>query len=216
MVDKSIDIIKAPKGSLPKESPKEQNKNKEDDLTPKGPRRDFSNFYLGLGIVSVLILLGFSGYLLFTGALGGGGEGQEAKETTKESQEATSKEPFTELEESEGTTQEETLSAETTQPSQEALIDKASVRIKVANGNGRTGEAAAMRNILVQEGYSNKIDVGNAQRRYQTTIIYYAPGKEKEGVEIEKAVARKYQTSLMESKTVVGNIYDVVVALGIK
>lgn len=212
MGEKSIDIIKAPKGSLPEEPPPKRNR-KEEELLPEVKRRDFSNIILGLGIVSVLALLGISGYFLFFGqkseepveeisdeevASSMGGEETTGSEATKETAKE-EKSPFEALEETETS----------------AVSDKAGVRIKVANGNGRTGEAGVMRNVLKQEGYQ-KIDIGNARHRYQTTIIYYAPGKEKEATEIEKIVSRKYQTSVVESKPVVGAIYDVVVALGVK
>ncbi len=99
----------------------------------------------------------------------------------------------------------------TTTQSIEPEIDKSSIKIRVVNGTGVTGEAAQTKKLLEEAGF--KIgSIGNASRRYEQTTIYHKKDKVKEANLVKDALTAK-KGVLEESDTVVG-VYDVVVAIG--
>ncbi len=209
---RSIDIVRAPKSKT-----RIYNQNRAGDdffSAPEPPEkkpRDPLIWYLILGLLLIVGAVIFSIYFVFIRPQNQALPTEEKSEETQQ-QEIASQEAPSPTAESTSTTAEETQ----TPPPPQTTIDKSQITIKVANGNGRQGEAARMRQILQENGFTGRIDIGNARSRYQTTIIYYNTDKLEEAKAVEEVVASKYETSLVEAPKVTGTLYDVVVALGIR
>lgn len=96
--------------------------------------------------------------------------------------------------------------------SQSAQPDKSSIKLKVLNGNGISGSAATLADVLKTNGFI--VDsVTNASRfTYQNTTIYYNTGKSAES-ELVKQTLANYSVLTYENPTVAGN-YDIIVVVG--
>lgn len=55
-------------------------------------------------------------------------------------------------------------------------LDKAALTIRILNGGGKAGAAAALRDGLTKQSFTIS-SIGNAQQTYETTIIYYQTGQ---------------------------------------
>lgn len=94
----------------------------------------------------------------------------------------------------------------------ETAPDKSAITIEILNGNGISGSARSVKDLLVQAGFT--VDkVTNAYNfNYQSTIVYYKTGKITEANLVKDALtSRKCSTD--NDDTVVGN-YDIVVVVG--
>ncbi len=94
------------------------------------------------------------------------------------------------------------------------VIDKSSLKIKVLNGSGVSGAAQAGKDLLEEKGYS--VDsTGNAKTfNYDSTMVYYVGGKEKEAQLVADSISDKYESSIEENSVAEG--YDVLVVIGKK
>ncbi len=203
---KSLDIIKAPKQKpvTPKsvgDRTREQDKDSFFNSQPKEEKSDPLLFYLILGLCAIILLVALSVWLIYR-SLSGAGNSTSSSTTT--SQPAKTSETSTTS----------STSSTTTTESATATVDKSSVKVRVLNGNGRSGEATIVAQALKDDGFVN-ITTGNAASRYATTIIYYNTGKLAEAKAVEKIVSNKYTPTLKEDSSI-AKTNDVVVALGDK
>lgn len=203
---KSLDIIKAPKQKpvTPKsvgDRTHEQDKDSFFNSQPKEEKSDPLLFYLILGLCAIILLVALSVWLIYR-SLSGAGNSTSSSTTT--SQPAKTSETSTTS----------STSSTTTTESATATVDKSSVKVRVLNGNGRSGEATIVAQALKDDGFVN-ITTGNAASRYATTIIYYNTGKLAEAKAVEKIVSNKYTPTLKEDSSI-AKTNDVVVALGDK
>lgn len=77
-------------------------------------------------------------------------------------------------------------------------LDKTAVSIRVLNGTGAAGAAAAVKADLEKAGFTVRT-VGNAKSQtYQKTVLYYRSGKQEEAKAVQAALSR-YQSELVES-----------------
>jgi len=207
---KSLDIIKAPKQkpitpSTVGDRTREHNQDKDSffNSEPKEEKSDPLLFYLILGLCAIILLVALSVWLIYRSISGSGNS--TTSTTTSQSAKAT-----------EGSTASETTSSTSTTSTESATatVDKSSVKVRILNGNGRSGEASLVAQALKDDGFVN-ITTGNAASRYGTTIIYYNTGKLAEAKAVENIVSNKYSPTLKEDASI-AKTNDVVVALGDK
>jgi cytoskeletal protein RodZ len=215
---KSLDIIRAPKQRpVHKETVFDtQHEPDKDNFfnTPTEPERtDPFIFYLALGLCSVILLVVLSLWLIFFK-----NKSVDTTDTTTPAviEQNTSAGNITASTDTNQPVADTTSAAtpELTPPAPTATIDKAAVKVRVVNGNGRSGEATTMKQMLSDAGFTD-ISAGNASSRYATTVIYYQSGQIEAAKAINEIVATKYQTELVENNSVAKS-YQVVVALGNK
>lgn len=72
-----------------------------------------------------------------------------------------------------------------------ALVDKATLDIKVMNGGAVKGSAGTFGETLKKAGYS-KVTVGNTSGDYTGTVVYYATDKQKEAESVLVDVLKTY------------------------
>jgi len=98
--------------------------------------------------------------------------------------------------------------------SEPAQIDKSTIKLKVLNGNGISGSAAVLADILKTNGFVVE-SVTNASRfTYENTTIYFNTGKSAES-ELIKQSLTNYNVLSYENPSVTGN-YDIIVVVGKK
>jgi len=205
---KSLDIIKAPKQKpvTPEnvgDRERERDKNSFFDTPDHEEKSDPLLFYLILGLCAIVLLVALSVWLIyksFNSDNTSKSASQTSSSTSSSSGAAADKKSVT------------TSSSSTTSETSE--FNKADVKIRIVNGNGRTGEANLMKTALEDDGFKN-ITTGNATSRYSTTVVYYNTGKLAQAKAVEKIISSKYQTSLLEDPNITKD-NDVVVALGAK
>lgn len=207
---KSLDIIKAPKQKpvTPNnvgDRTHEQDKDSFFNSEPKQEKSDPLLFYLILGLCAIILLVALSVWLIYRSL---SGAGNSTSSSTSTSQSAKADDSKKEAPASSSTT---TTSAD---ESATTTVDKSSVKVRVLNGNGRSGEANLISQALKDDGFVN-ITTGNAAGRYSTTVIYYNTGKLAEAKAVEKVVSSKYEPTLKEDSSI-AKTNDVVVALGDK
>lgn len=93
-------------------------------------------------------------------------------------------------------------------------VDRATVKVKVLNGSGVKGAAAAGRDLLNSLGYKN-VDTGNADSQNNvTTLLHVKVGAEEKAALLREDLKAKYtvdtKTEVLEEKSE----YDVIVTLG--
>lgn len=219
---KSLDIIKAPKQKdvTPRtigDNGREKDKDRFFDTERSQEHSDPLLFYLILGLCAIILLVALSVWLIY----------KSFNSTSTPTEETTTEETDTVKTKSEdGATITETTTTDTTTTTSEAPkpaedtptatseIDKASVKLRIVNGNGRSGEAGLMKTALEDDGFTN-ISTGNALSQYSTTVIYYNTGKIAQAKAVDAIVSQKYETSLLEDPNITKD-NDVVVALGAK
>lgn len=219
---KSLDIIKAPKQKdvTPRtigDNGRERDKDRFFDTERNQEHSDPLLFYLILGLCAIILLVALSVWLIYKSF---NSTSQEDTTTTEETQETVKSKS------EDGATITETTTTDTTTTTSEAPettedtptatseIDKASVKLRIVNGNGRSGEAGLMKTALEDDGFTN-ISTGNALSQYSTTVVYYNTGKIAEAKAVDAIVSQKYETSLLEDPSITKD-NDVVVALGAK
>lgn len=91
-------------------------------------------------------------------------------------------------------------------------IDKSIITIEILNGNGISGSAGTVKDLLVQAGFT--VDkVANANSfKYEKTIIYFKTGKNAEAELIKNSLSSR-QCEISNDDSIVGN-YDIVVVVG--
>jgi hypothetical protein len=87
-------------------------------------------------------------------------------------------------------------------------------KIRIANGNGISGEGAKVEKALQDQGFQIA-SVGNASKTYTQTIIYYKTGQEKLASALKSAISSLYTGTVELNDKVVGT-YDAIVVLGSK
>ena len=106
----------------------------------------------------------------------------------------------------------ETAATGTTANTQTETSAKATLKIKVLNGNGIRNSAATIRDILTNAGYSVE-KIANASRyTYTKTYIYYKTGQESWATEIKSLFPNRVTEAVL-SDAIVGN-YDIVIVTG--
>lgn len=92
-------------------------------------------------------------------------------------------------------------------------VNKTAISIKVLNGNGVPGAARKVKNILEQAGFKVSA-TGNAQSRYNSTVIYFQTNKKTEAELIQKTLTNNYQVSIEENNAVASSTNLLVVVGG--
>lgn len=90
---------------------------------------------------------------------------------------------------------------------------KNTIRLRVLNGSGVTGDAAKTKTELEQKGYVVS-SVGNAKFNYTQTQIYYLAGKSQEADLIAQDLTGKEVKRSEAAQSVVGDNTDVLVVVG--
>lgn len=106
----------------------------------------------------------------------------------------------------------------TAPPPTSAEKDKKTIKIRVLNGNGITGDAAKAKKQLEDAGFLVS-STGNASRQnYSTTQVYYIAGKKSEAELVNEALKAAGRNSALEeaSKDLVGADNQVLVVTGKK
>lgn len=92
-------------------------------------------------------------------------------------------------------------------------IDKKTIRLRILNGSGVTGEAAKTKTDLEAKGYVVS-SIGNAKFNYTQTQIYYLTGKNKAADLVAQDLAGKEVKKSEAAVSVVGDNIDVLVVVG--
>jgi hypothetical protein len=192
---KSLDIIQAEKED---KEPIFESKQETETIIEE-PKESGGIFYLVLGIVAIVLAVAISLYILFR-------DNDESVDTSAVSESITATEEATE------TQSEMVVVSPSPVISEEAAVLEGSVRI--ANGNGITGEGKRISDLLKTKGYTIDL-VNNASKNYTETIIYYKTGKESLAESLKEAISEEYTATIQKSDTIAG-IYDAVIALGSK
>lgn len=187
------------------------------DLKPdkKGPDEAFEieqsksggTFYLILGIVALVVATVFAFYILYSDDSSDKNSTGSSSSATATATDEVSETPTAVAEESAAT-----LVGEPTQT--KTSISYSGFSVRIANGNGKAGEAARIKTILEKAGFSIS-STGNATKTYDQTTIFYKSGKEDLANALSKAIEDEYSPITKESDSTVGS-YDAVIALGNK
>lgn len=198
---KSLDIID-PKRDINNDSDEDRSDKPEgDDLEMKEKRGGNGVFYLILGIIAILVATGAALYILF---MDDSSDKDTSTTATTASVEATTT-----------ATAEESVSATApANPSPEATFTYTDESIRIANGNGISGEAGRIEKILQDKGYEI-VSTGNASRTYAESIIYFKSGQDDLADAIKSDLSDEYSFTTEVADSVVGS-YDAVVVLGSK
>lgn len=193
---KSLDIIQSEKEDKePIFEPRQ-----EGEMTIEEPKEGGGTFYLVLGIVAIILAVAISLYILFKD------DGKSA-DTSVVSESTTATEEATE-------TQSETAVVSPSPVASESAASVIEGSIRIANGNGITGEGKRISDLLKAKGYTITL-VNNASKTYTETIIYYKTGKESLAEGLKDAISGEYTATVQKSDAIAG-VYDAVVALGSK
>jgi len=199
---KSLDIID-PKRDEP--TPVENNEEAEGDDIRVKESGGGGVFYLVLGIIAVVVATAAALYILY--------KDKPATDSNKAGVIST-------LTATQSTTAESsaTVASTTTATSLATAVSSTfkytSESIRVANGNGISGEGAKIKKILEDAGFK-VASVGNANKNYDQTVIFYKNGQKNLAEALKSAINSKYTAELTESDSTVGT-YDAVIALGAK
>lgn len=168
-------------------------------------------FYLVLGIIALVVATGFALYVLYRD------DGKGGPKTAKATPTATASAQTSATQTSTASTVASVSETSTTigigSPSQ-TKISYSSSSVRIANGNGKTGEASRIKTLLEGKGFSIT-SVGNATKTYDETTIFYKQGKSELANALVAALKGEYSATTKESSETVGS-YDAVVALGTK
>lgn len=160
-------------------------------------------FYLILGIIALVVATGFALYILYS----------DKQDKTPSGQiEPTTTEVVNEEETAQTAPAEEELTETPVETVTQTTSDFSASSVRVANGNGTGGEAAKIKALLEEKGFSIT-SVGNASKTYDQTTIFYHSGKAELAEALKDALKESYNALTKESDVTVGN-YDAVVALG--
>ena len=201
---KSLDIID-PKRDEP--TPEENNEEAEGDDLKVKESGGGGVFYLVLGIIAVVVATAAALYILY-----------KDKPATDSNQAGV----ISTLTATQSTTAESLLTATSTTTATSLATSSAgsstfkytNQSIRVANGNGISGEGANIKKILEDAGFK-VASVGNANKNYDQTVIFYKTGQKNLAEALKSAINSKYTAELTESDSTVGT-YDAVIALGAK
>ena len=198
---KSLDIID-PKRDIRDDSEHEQNEKPEkDDFDMKEKKSGSGIFYLILGIVAILVATGAALYILFL-------DTPSDKDTPQAVATASSEATST-------TAAEESVTASVpANPSPQTTFKYTDESIRIANGNGISGEAGRIQAILEDKDYEIE-STGNASRTYSESIVYYKTGQDTLANAIKSDLSDEYSFTTEAADSVVGS-YDAVVVLGSK
>ncbi len=206
---KSLDIID-PK----KELTTEEDRSEEEEMMQAAPRHKDEEggglFYLIIGIIAVIVSTSLALYILFKDDKSS--DKAAAPATTSTASATTSATPTATTTASVATSA--VASPVVTTSSASATFKYTSEQIRIANGNGISGEAAKVQQLLEGKGYKIA-SVGNATKQYESTIVYYKTGQEKLAEALKKDISTLYSVSIQNSDSIVGS-YDAVIALGAK
>ncbi len=193
---KSLDIIHPEKeDETPVFEPKQ-----EEQMVIEEPKEGNGSFYLVLGIVAIVLAVAISMYILFK-------DNSNDKDNVAAVDSVTATEEETQTE---TVTVEESPTATATQTA--SVVTDGDVRI--ANGNGISGEGKRISELLKTAGYNIAL-VNNASKTYTETIIYYKTGQEALAESLKNSLDEEYTATIQKSDSIVG-VYDAVVALGSK
>ncbi|MDH4358930.1 MAG: LytR C-terminal domain-containing protein [Candidatus Berkelbacteria bacterium] len=193
---KSLDIID-PKKEL-EDKPKEEKD--EFDHGFKEPSSGGGGiFYLIIGIIAVVVAVGSALYILYSGD-----RGSKEESTTPTVEETVTVQ----------TSPSPTASVAATSSPTTTTFKYTDEKIRVANGNGISGEAAKIKKVLEDKGFKVE-SIGNASKTYAETIIFYKTGQEELANALKDVIKDYYTGKIENSDTTVGT-YDAVIALGSK
>ena len=198
---KSLDIID-PKRDINNDSEEDRSdESGRDDLEMKEKRQGSGIFYLILGIVAILVATGAALYILYMD--------DSSDKDTSGAIATTSAEATTTV-----TAAESVSAAAPANPSPEATFTYSDESIRIANGNGISGEAGRIEKILQEKGYEIA-STGNASRTYTESVVYYKTGQDDLANAIKSDLSDEYSFTTEVADSVVGS-YDAVVVLGSK
>lgn len=199
---KSLDIID-PKKELGDDEPKEEG----EMVHAEGSQEKSSGgvFYLVIGIIAVIVSTSLALYILFKDDGGAGSNSAQKSQTAtvSPSSSETATESATATTEPQETTTPATSSFKYTDES-----------IRIVNGNGVSGEAAKVKDLLEGKGYSIA-SVANASRTYGESIVYHKTGQEDLAKALKNDISSLYSAKTELSDSTVGS-YDAIIALGAK
>jgi hypothetical protein len=93
-----------------------------------------------------------------------------------------------------------------------APVNKADITVRVLNGSGKSGDAAKVRDILKEAGFT-VTSIGNTTATYEKTNIYYKKDGISDAVQVQNALT-DYQTELIEDENLVGSESKILVIVG--
>jgi len=196
---KSLDIIN-PKRDLGEEEPESENSRDDFDMrTPDKNEGGGGVFYLVLGIIAIVVATGAALYILYKDYLP-----NKKSESVLATQTPTASTTASSV----------SASVTATVSSTTTSFKYTNEKIRVANGNGISGEGAKVQEELESKGFTVE-SVGNASKKYTETIVYYKTGQEKLAAALKEAISSLYSATIENSDSVTGN-YDAVIALGSK
>lgn len=215
---KSLDIVKAPKQkpvtpSTVTDNTRDRQPSEFFEGNQQEEKSDPMIFYLIIGLCAIVLMVVLTVVLIYRNTRPSSNE-QAATTTDNSTPQETTATTETDKTVTDTATPATTDSAATSQATAPTPtpVDKASVKIRIVNGNGRNGEASLMAQALKADGFT-QITTGNALSRYKTTVVYYNTGKLAEAQAVEAIIKAKYKTSLLENPSIT-KTNDVLVALG--
>ncbi len=215
---KSLDIVKAPKQkpvtpSTVADNTRDRPAGEFFEGNQPEEKSDPMIFYLIIGLCAIVLMVVLTVVLIYrnTRADNSPATTTNAGEAATEDTASTTKTDQTVTDTTAPATTDSTATSQTAAQTP-PQVDKASVKIRIVNGNGRNGEASLMAQALKADGFT-QITTGNALSRYKTTVVYYNTGKVAEAQAVETIIKAKYKTSLLENPGIT-KTNDVLVALG--
>jgi len=165
------------------------------------PREANGLFYLIVGIIALVLAIAVSLYVYFKP------DGTSTKTSTASPTSTTSESATV-------TTSPESTPTPSVTVSAAQATSFADAVIRVANGNGVSGEAKKIASALEAKGYK-VTQANNASKQYSQTIIYYKTGNEELAEALKEAIKDQYSATVQKSDTISSN-FNAVIALGPK
>ncbi len=209
---KSLDIID-PKKEISTED--ERLDEGDDMIRARSERKEEGGgglFYLIIGIIAVIVSTSLALYILFKDDSSSNKAATASVTSTSTAAASSTSTASATVSSSATGTQVASASPAASQAS--SSFKYTNEQIRIANGNGISGEAAKVQTLLEGKGYKIT-SVGNASKTYETSIVYYKTGQEALAETLKKDISSLYTATVEKSDSVVGS-YDAVIALGAK
>lgn len=167
-------------------------------------------FYLIIGIIAVIVSTSLALYILFKDDSSKSSSSVAKSVTATPSPETESPAPSAQA----SAAIAESPAVATSPATTTGAFKYTNEQIRIANGNGISGEGAKVQTLLEGKGYKIA-SVGNASKQYEASIVYYKTGQEALAEALKKDISTLYSATVEKSDSIVGS-YDAVIALGAK
>ncbi len=197
---KSLDIIDPKKDFSDDHEDDDREETEDIEKSEKHNSSSGGIFYLILGIVAIIVATGAALYILFQD------DGDSSDESSAKQSAVVSSVT--------ATAEESVVASVIPNPSPDNTFTYSDESIRIANGNGISGEANRIKKILENAGYKIA-SVGNASKSYTESFVYFKSGQDSLAEAIKKQLSDEYDLKTEVADQIVGS-YDAVIVLGSK